>query len=216
MQLCRSTSRVRSGEGAKGKPRVAFTFDDGWIDNAERAAPIARRYRIPLSIFVCPSKVGARLPFWPERVAALLTLVRSSEGAIRRAETLVGARVGSRVACIPDLRRRDAIESWVEWLKHRPKAEREEIILELLASTGVNNDTGGDGTTDSTMTWAQVQLLRQAGVVFGSHTQSHELLTRIPLAEAQREVVDAKQEVESRLGAPVRSSPIPMGIGRCR
>lgn len=55
-----------------GRLRVAFTFDDGWRDNVANAVPMARKHRIPLTIFICPGLIGKTSPFWPERVSALL------------------------------------------------------------------------------------------------------------------------------------------------
>jgi peptidoglycan/xylan/chitin deacetylase (PgdA/CDA1 family) len=43
-------------------------------------------------------------------------------------------------------------------------------------------------------------MLRDAGVKFGSHTQSHEILTRVPPGKAYRELKESKREVEERLG----------------
>ena len=180
-------------------PRLAFTFDDGWTDNADIAAPIARKYGTPFCIFICPSKVGLQLPFWPERVATVLKIIRSSKEAIDKAEGLLAAWAGIGPACIPDLRKPDAVEPLVELLKSRPNSEREEIILQLLDSAGMRGGLSTNGTADSTMTWAEIRFLRAAGVIFGSHTKSHQMLTRIPLGEAQREVTEAKEEIEKTL-----------------
>lgn len=186
----------RSGQR---QPQLALTFDDGWSDNATTLAPIARKYGIPHSIFICPSKVGARLPFWPEQVAALLKIARASEEAIAKVEGVLTAWVGP--ASVPDLHQLDALEPLVELLKSRPTLEREEIIGQLLASVGAKDRVTVDGAADSTMSWADIRSLHEAGVVFGSHTQSHQLLTGIAVEEARCELADSREEIEKRLAS---------------
>ena len=53
-----------------GRLEVAFTFDDGWLDNYTVVFPIVRAHRIPITVFVCPGLLERETPFWPEQVAA--------------------------------------------------------------------------------------------------------------------------------------------------
>src|SRR5262249_6380272 len=92
--------------GASAKLRVAYTFDDGWRDNYTTALPILKKYSIPATVFVCPGLDGVNLPFWPERMVALL-----------RAQP-------KPMSC---LEIETAIESW----KHRPAAERDVYLNQL-------------------------------------------------------------------------------------
>lgn len=90
-----------------GRPRVLLTFDDGWLDTARVAYPIARKYGLPIAIFVCPGLTARHFPFWPERVVA---------HSRRRGEATAAALV--------------------ERLKHQPAAERERWMDDLPAPEG--------------------------------------------------------------------------------
>jgi peptidoglycan/xylan/chitin deacetylase (PgdA/CDA1 family) len=65
-----SAEDARPGSGDARKPRLIFTFDDGWADNATVAHPIAEKYQVPFTIFVCPGLMDAHEPFWTERAVA--------------------------------------------------------------------------------------------------------------------------------------------------
>jgi len=50
---------------------VALTFDDGYPDTLEDAAPILERHDVPATVFVCPG-LGPRHEYWWEELASLL------------------------------------------------------------------------------------------------------------------------------------------------
>ena len=62
------------------------------------------------------------------------------------------------------------------------------------------------------MTWDQIKELSQSGMEVGCHTLTHPYLTRIKKDETlQRELVVAKEDIESHLGVPVTSLAYPFG-----
>ena len=49
---------------------LSITFDDGYLDNFEVAAPILRRHKLPATFFVTTGFVGSTLvPFWDEHLS---------------------------------------------------------------------------------------------------------------------------------------------------
>lgn len=183
------------------RPRIAFTFDDGWIDNGTVAAPIAQRYGIPLTIFICPEKIGSPLPFWPERVTVLVRAVRSSAEAIRKAKQILAARPDQGTPYLKALESDEALKSLISSLKGQAHPESDEVIVQMRAVAGGDDGLNANGTADSTMTWDDIHSLREAGVTFGSHTQSHPILTHIPIEDAEREITDSKREIQEQVGS---------------
>jgi peptidoglycan/xylan/chitin deacetylase (PgdA/CDA1 family) len=166
--------------------KVAVTFDDGWCDNATEAFPIACKHKAPITIFIVARKIGSVLPFWPEQAASVLGLgldVDTSE------------------------RQRD-IEQIIERLKGLPSPERKRLMGRITQGA-----SGGSACkdVDRTMTWEQIEELRAGGVVFGSHTSTHEILTRIPLAQAEEEIASSRELIEQRLGEPCEVFAYPNG-----
>ena len=62
------------------------------------------------------------------------------------------------------------------------------------------------------MTWDEVRALSAAGMQIGCHTITHPYLTRVRKDETlRREILGAKQIIESRVGVPVTSIAYPFG-----
>lgn len=171
---------------ANGKLKLAVTFDDGWSDNAESAYPLASQYHVPLVIFIVPEKTGTTLPFWPERTAAALDHVPTAHPA----------------------QRTDSIQKSIEELKALQVKERESRINQLLGPWGALELST---TVDKTMTWEQIAELHTGGVTFGSHTSTHEILTMVPVAQAQQEIACSREAIQQKLGGPCHLFSYPNG-----
>jgi peptidoglycan/xylan/chitin deacetylase (PgdA/CDA1 family) len=64
------------------------------------------------------------------------------------------------------------------------------------------------------LTWDQVREMSRHGLAFGSHTLTHESLTRLTRAEAQRQLTASKARLEAELGRPVSGFAYPYGTYR--
>ncbi|MBZ5492113.1 MAG: polysaccharide deacetylase family protein [Acidobacteriia bacterium] len=169
-----------------GKLKLAVTFDDGWADNAESVYPIAARYYVPFVIFIVPEKTGTALPFWPERTAAALDRSPSVNGSQRAA----------------------SIGRAIEALKSLSATERESRISQMLDSGGLLKSSA---TVDKTMTWEQITQLHAQGVTFGSHTSTHEILTKIPAPQAEQEIVSSREAIQQKLSSSCELFSYPNG-----
>ena len=158
-----------------GKLKLAITFDDGWADNAQSVYSLASQYQVPFVIFIVPEKTGTVLPFWPERTAAALDRIPSKNG-------------NRRVA---------AIRKVIEALKALPAIQRESRISQIIGS---GSAVESSSAVDKTMTWEQIAELHSGGVTFGSHTSTHEILTMVPVDQAEREIVESRRSIQQKLG----------------
>jgi peptidoglycan/xylan/chitin deacetylase (PgdA/CDA1 family) len=156
-----------------GKMRVMFTFDDGWKDNFTIALPAMRNRGIPATMFVCPGLVGRTLPFWPEVIASLL------------------GEASPRVPAVE-------IESLIETLKTYSAERRQQFIARLYQM----HSPAGDGNTyegDRTVSWDDIREMDAAGVRFGCHTHTHQILTTVPAQIARQEIRESKRAIEAAL-----------------
>lgn len=165
--------------------RLAMTFDDGWSDNASVAFPLASASRAPMLIFIVPERMGSTVPFWPERAATVL------EHSMAAAGQNLGAGY---------------IEQTIENLKGLPAVERNQRVGQLVA-----HHSAPEPDVDRTMTWEQARKLDQLGVRFGSHTSTHEILTAVPLDQAEQEIWSSRVRIEEELAKPCELFSYPNG-----
>ncbi len=50
------------------RPKLAVTFDDGWLDNYEVAFEVLQEFGLPATIFMTAGKLGSDQPFWQQRL----------------------------------------------------------------------------------------------------------------------------------------------------
>jgi len=166
--------------------RVAFTFDDGWSDNYTVAFPIARRYGVPLTVFVCPGLIDRKSAFWPEHIVALMRAVRP---AAEDAE----------------------IEEVVESSKRQTPEMRAQHLAKLSEQAHEKGISIEPSSVDSTLSWAAIAEMDRGGVSFGSHTETHQILTNIPLDTVREEVRKSKTALETALNKCCDSFAYPNG-----
>lgn len=87
--------------------------------------------------------------------------------------------------------------------------EHATVVMPLLDSLGLrgtfyliprNIDRGKEVRGAATCTWEQARLLMAHGHTIGNHTYSHRDLTKLPLAEAEREIQRGDSAIYANLG----------------
>jgi peptidoglycan/xylan/chitin deacetylase (PgdA/CDA1 family) len=61
------------------------------------------------------------------------------------------------------------------------------------------------------LNWDEVKEMHDGGVLFGAHTCTHPILSRMPLEEARLEIAESKRMIEEQLGLPVKHFAFPNG-----
>jgi peptidoglycan/xylan/chitin deacetylase (PgdA/CDA1 family) len=189
------------------EPRFAITFDDGWQDTASVAFPLAQKNALPLTVFVCPGLIGKPSPFWPEQViAAWRVSGKSQELSAKFAEFCKSAALGE--ARFPISSDERCLDDLLLKLKEFNAGEREQLVCALVALSQTSLQPAS-ARIDATMSWEDVGHLLSHGVQIGSHTQHHQILTKISSPEVQCELSDSNEAIERALGrkCPVFAYP---------
>jgi peptidoglycan/xylan/chitin deacetylase (PgdA/CDA1 family) len=199
---------------------VAVTFDDGYADNIEIAAPILAEHRIPATLFVATGLVDAGgAPWWdqlaslvlePERLPPTLTL--SSGGDRWRIPPLPpDERRPSPNAPLPwnaspGTRLRAFYEVWLA-LRALDVQTREAALDEIAEWAGAQRPFGR-----VLLSWEQVrEFAALPGFALGAHTRTHPALPSCSREAARAEIAGSADRLRAQTGFEVEQFAYPFG-----
>ena len=193
-------ARRRLRNPTRQRPFVAFTLDDGYRDNLEHAYPVFARHQVPFCIYVPTSYANGRGDLWWANL----------EQALSAGRTLVVTKDGAAVPldCANPVLRQRAWDSLYWWLRGLDDDDARGIIRDLCVQAGV--DPGQNAR--AMLTWSELAtLMADPLCTIGAHTVHHYCLAKLDAQRCFHEMVDGKQELETRLGRPIQHFSYPYG-----
>jgi peptidoglycan/xylan/chitin deacetylase (PgdA/CDA1 family) len=190
-------------EAGRFEPRSCLvTFDDGWIDTYTEAWPVLRRYDLPALVFLPSAYIGTGEVFWQERLGRLVHAVgqrgqNDQALAARARPVLADFGLEAALGMTSDTARlgiMDLVRS-----KKREHTWDPSAAVRAIAALVPDVDTSD--SIDRFIDWDQAREMAQGGVSFGSHGDSHRLLTTLTPEEVQKEVRISSAHLERSLGA---------------
>ena len=177
---------------------VALTFDDGYADQLELAAPMLARLGLPATFFLVPGLLdGTARPWW-ELLA--WTFARSSRDSV----VWEGRTLGLR----DDGQRPSALAIVLEGLKRRDQMARDAALDEL------SERCAPDGKLEehaSFLDWDGARQLARLGFTVASHSLHHAILAEEPTSAQERDLTLSRRRLKEELEAPVNLLAYPNG-----
>lgn len=170
---------------------VVVTFDDGYADNFEVAAPILNKFGIPGVFYVTVACVDKATPPWVSRLRHAFSSTQKAlwsglNGQPRSLGNAIGRSQALTAACEHCARLTgDAQEGFVASIER-------EFEPEPLP-----------GRTRLMMTWEQTRELARQGHIVGSHTMTHPNLAHVADRELEFELEQSKRRLEEELSSRV-------------
>jgi peptidoglycan/xylan/chitin deacetylase (PgdA/CDA1 family) len=204
--LRRSASVVDLGQAldalATGRPlparAVAITFDDGYRDQLELAAPMLERLGLPATFFLIPGVLSRTVRPWWELIA--WAFMRATRDAIAWEGTTMTLRTPAE--------RRAALLAVIERLKRRAGAAREAALDALTDALGPAGDPSDD---QMFLDWDGARRLARGRLTVASHTFHHGILSQEDEQTQRDDLLVSRQQLERELGVPVELLAYPNG-----
>ncbi len=159
-----------------------ITFDDGYENNANVAAPLLIQKGMPATFFITTNFIDQTMSLWVDRF----------ENAYSK--------------LFPNNPKGDA--QLRQQFKKLTNEERENQLheLEVKAKTLHTNTH-----LHRAMTWDQVRTLHKSGFEIGAHTKTHPILSRCSLQNASDEIIGSKNKIETELSSSCKHFAWPNG-----
>lgn len=179
---------------------VVITFDDGYLDNFDVAAPLLAKYGLPATLFVCTGYVARREPQWIDELhtAFRFRQVQRLELPTRPVAFSLESPKGER----------DAYEVVSAELLSLDYITRRRVLDEVKAQLRPSTEP-----PPLTLGWDDLRAMRREypGFEFGLHTHDHVDLSRMSVAAAVAEIAKSQQVFRAEMGYAARYLTYPYG-----
>lgn len=184
----------RKGPALRGA--VAFTIDDGYVDQAEIAGRVFAEYDCPVTTFVTTGFLDGRLWFWWDKIEYIFSKLSPKSVKIALPQLNVSYELrdnGMRFKAQEDFTQR--CKSIADDAKHR-------IILCLADAAGVELPEAPPQQY-APMSWDQARDCEERGMTFGPHTVTHPILSRTDPLQSKLEIEESWVRLSKEVRRPV-------------
>jgi peptidoglycan/xylan/chitin deacetylase (PgdA/CDA1 family) len=187
-----------SGRTRLTRMHVAITFDDGYLDNYTTAFDVLRANEATAAFFIVPGYVGTSYVPWWDEIAYLVRYTHKSQITLKSPSPLT-------VNLGPD--REAAIHTVLRHYKQPGNRSGDQLMEELRAEA----ECALPEPKRRFLSWEEAKEMRSAGMVIGSHTQSHRILGQISPEQQRWEMEESKRQIEQNIGSPISTLAYPVG-----
>jgi peptidoglycan/xylan/chitin deacetylase (PgdA/CDA1 family) len=209
-----------------GKRLIAITFDDGYLDNLQVAAPLLRKYNLPATFFITTGLLGTDQLFWWDELAHILLLQEQLPEVIKLCMDdwefnfeLVNDAILTDV-CKREISEWRAFQSFPNrrtelyftvWtaLKTMSIDKRAQALAQLRMQIGIESLFPGPSQI---MNSEQLKKLAVDPLFeIGGHTVNHPALAVLPYHDQYTEVVKGIETLENHIDVEITSFAFPYG-----
>jgi peptidoglycan/xylan/chitin deacetylase (PgdA/CDA1 family) len=196
LSMTEAAANLRPG-GSIPCNSLAITVDDGYRDFFLVAYPVFRAFRIPVTVFLATDFVDGTAWLWTDIVRYVCANTAAAEVNIADASLELRFPLDSAES------RRRASSAVTEALKRMPNSERLRVVADFPQSLRVALPARPPQEY-APLTWDEVRSMADGGIVFGAHTRSHPILSRVAeCAELRSEIQGSRARIEEELQRPV-------------
>ena len=192
-QLADIISSVQKPE----RPFIAFTIDDGYLDNYTQALPVFERRQVPFAIFVASDFINKKAILWWDIL----------EDLILKNDTLT---VGMNLYhCKTFQKKWDVFRLIRETILSFDQSHLEKSLKEVFSSYDID---WLQPVREKAMSWEEIKTLSKHPLcTIGGHTVSHRVLNQLCEKDFLEEVSNNLRDIEAATGKPVKHFAYPYG-----
>lgn len=201
-----SLDEALANEGARsGRPRAVVTFDDGDAGLFDSMLPLVDELQIPVTLYIATGEIESGQPYWFDTV---MNALQAEE-----AFTIDLAAAGLPVWTVGRERgpaRWAVISHILEALKRAPRAALPALTSAVIAQAPPRREDGFKPLQPLSIAQLK-ELARSEWITIAAHSHCHNLLDRIPSADARASIQGSRRLLEDWIGKPVRHFAYPNG-----
>jgi peptidoglycan/xylan/chitin deacetylase (PgdA/CDA1 family) len=185
-----------AGEGPPLDRAIAFTIDDGFLEQATVACPVFAEFDCPVTTFVTTGFLDGTLWFWWNQIEHIFESTRRKDLQV----TLGQDQLLYRWVDAASLR--TAQDDFTEKCKQAADDEKLAAVRRLAHAADVELP-GQPPEKYRPMSWDQLRECERRGMTFGPHTITHPILSRTSDAQSRNEIEGSWSRLRLEAARPV-------------
>jgi peptidoglycan/xylan/chitin deacetylase (PgdA/CDA1 family) len=186
------------------KPIATISFDDGYKDNIEFAAPLLKKYDCPASFYIVTECIDKNIPTWTYLVDTVFQQTKKKELVL--AYDFVPAKFND-ILSGTDAAVNPLLKEVKPWMKSLSNPQRLLITNEILQQCDDVEIPVG-----KMMNWDDIRQLDSAGFLIGSHSHTHPMLASLQQeSEITEELKISADRIKAELGKVPITISYPIG-----
>lgn len=179
------------------RPFIAFTIDDGYLDNFTQAFPIFERHQVPFAIFIATDFIDQKAILWWDIIEDLI---------LNNSHIIMDGN---------DYRCHIFQEKWNIFRILREKIlrfDQTQLENKLKSSFSCYDIDWYEPIRHQAMSWEHVKKISQHPLcTIGGHTVSHLALNKLNIDEFHREITEGLSKLERATGKSIKHFAYPYG-----
>ena len=183
---------------------VAFTMDDGYLEQATISVPLFQEFDCPVTFFIITDMLDQNLWPWDAKIAWLLNKSKKQSLDIKFKDETIHLDISDYEK------------------KHKARLEVRDFIKETEAANITDNlncvaKAAGIPIPELTphpykaINWEIARELEKKGVIFAPHSKTHRVLSKMDAQSARDEIEGSWQRLKEELSEPLKIFCYPTG-----
>lgn len=183
---------------------VAFTIDDGFVEQGEVAAPIFFEFKCPVTFFVVTGMLDQKIWPWDAKVSWIIDNTKKNRITIKFEDEWLIETLGDKASC-------STARAKIRNVIKEMDAERiPELINKLAEAADVTVPEAAPRCYQS-INWEMARELESRGVRFAPHSMSHRILSKLNKPSVEEEIIGSWRVMERELVNPLKIFCYPTG-----
>lgn len=182
-----------------------ITFDDGFKNNYKVAYKILKKYNLPATFFICPGIIDKKKLFWVDEIELCLNYTKKKSFCIS-----INNR--KKEFDISNLHKKTNVCEIIKKIcKKEKNTNRKSIIKNLIKELNIVKLKKLKHLHD-VLSWQDIKKMSATKLFdFGIHSYNHEIYSRLPSVEQNRNILKSKKKVYDKTGIKTYLASYPEG-----
>jgi peptidoglycan/xylan/chitin deacetylase (PgdA/CDA1 family) len=183
---------------------VAFTMDDGYLDQARFASPIFLEFNCPVTFFVITGMIDQKLWPWDAQIAWVIENSKNPVIEMNLSDEVIHMDIDNA------LKKRHARRKIRDFIKEMDAELSYDSVCQLASAAGTPVPESAPADYQA-LNWEMARDLEKKGIRFAPHSRTHRILSKLGRDAVESEIRSSWESMASNLIRPLKVFCYPTG-----